>query len=271
MALATKPKMRNSSEDPEEFRATLGEHLDELRSRIIKIVVWLCIASIAGWFAFFPVFGILQQAVQANIPKWLEYKEVFHSFTGAFMLQLRMSVAIGISATLPFAVFQLWLFVKPGLKPNERRPVRLLFPVSTALFLLGGLIGWIMIPPTVGWFCSFFRDFKGAVLMQEQGTMVFLIVKLLMAFGIGFQLPIVTFTLTKIGLIPVESLTRSWKHSTVAIFILAMVLTPSGDPFTMLAMAVPITVLFFGSIAAVKLTDKGKGREKETHELNNLD
>lgn len=271
MALANKPTKRNSSGDPEEFRATLGEHLDELRSRIIKIVSGLLIASIAGWFIAIPVFDFLQKTVQKDIPKWLEYKEVFNSFTGPFMLQLRMSVALGIAATLPFAIFQLWLFVKPGLKPNEQRPVRMIFPISLALFFLGGLIGWIMVPPTVGWFCSFFRDFKGSVLYQEQGTMVFLIIKLLMAFGIGFQLPIITFLLTKTGIIPVESLLRSWKHSTVAIFALAMILTPSGDPFTMLAMAVPVTLLFFGSIGAVKLTDKNKGRESEEHPLNNLD
>lgn len=271
MALAKKPKSRNSSDDPEEFRATLGEHLDELRSRIIKIVLGLCVFSVLGWFVAIPVFEFMQKNAERNIPKWLEYKEVFHSFTGPFMLQLRMSVAIGIAATIPFAIYQLWLFVKPGLKPNEKRPVRYLFPISLGLFLLGALIGWVMIPPTVGWFSSFFREFKGSVLYQEQGTMVFLLVKLLLAFGIGFQLPIVTFTLTKIGLIPVESLARSWKHATVAIFILSMFLSPSGDPFTMLAMAGPLTILFFGSIAAVKLTDKGKGRENEDHELNNLD
>jgi len=263
--------MRNSSEDPEEFRATLGEHLDELRTRLIRIVIFLFAATIVGWFFAIPVFDFLQTSVQKNIPKWLDYREVFHSFTGPFMLQLRMSVALGVAVSLPFAIYQLWLFVKPGLKPNERRPLRLLFPVSITLFLLGGLVAWLMVPPTVGWFCSFFKDFKGTALMQEQGTMVMLIVKLLLAFGIGFQLPIITFTLTKIGLIPAETLTKSWRHSTAAIFILSMFLSPSGDPLTMLAMAVPLTVLFFGSILAVKLTDKSKGRESKSHELNNLD
>lgn len=274
MALATKPKKRNSSiglDDPEEFRATLGEHLDELRARILKIVYGLLVFSILGWPLSLKLYDEINKNVKPAIPKWLQYQENFNSFTGPFMLQLRMSVAIGVALTLPFAIWQLWLFIRPGLKPHERKPVRLLFPVSLCLFLMGGLVGWLMIRPTVGWFCSFFNDFKGTVLLQEQGTMVFLVVKLVMAFGVGFQLPIITFALVKIGIIPAETLMRSWKHSTVAIFILAMVLTPSGDPFTMLAMAVPLTVLFFGSIAAVKMTSKKDGRTDEDHELNNLD
>lgn len=271
MALANRTLKRNSSDDPEEFRATLGEHLDELRSRIIKVVLALVVFSCAGWFIAIPVYDFIQKSVQTNIPKWLDYREVFNSFTGPFMLQLRMSVWIGVAITLPYAIWQLWLFIRPGLKPNERRPARALFPFSMGLFFLGATIGWLMVPPTVGWFCSFFRDFKGSVLYQEQGTMVFLVIKLLLAFGIGFQLPIVTFLLVKTGIVPVESLLRSWKHATVAIFALTMLLTPSGDPFTMLAMAVPLTGLFFGAIGAVKLTSKDKGREDEAHELNNLD
>lgn len=271
MALATKTPKRNSSEDPEEFRATLGEHLDELRSRIIRIVMFLVGATVVAWFVAIPVYDFINKVVSKSIPKWLTYQEVFHSFTGPFMLQLRMSVALAIAASLPFALYQLWMFVRPGLKKSERRPIRILFPVSFLLFALGGFLGWMMVSPTVGWFCSFFRDFKGSALMQEQGTMVFLIIKLLMAFGIGFQLPIVTFLLTKTGIVPAESLMKSWKHSTAAIFILAMILTPSGDPLTMIAMAVPVTVLFFGSILAVKITDKDKGRLSVDHPLNNLD
>ena len=274
MALATNPKKRNSSfglDDPEEFRATLGEHLDELRSRLLKIVYALVIASVLGWPVSIPIYEKLDSMVKAGIPPSLEYKETFHSFSGAFMLHLRMSVAIGIAVALPYALWQLWLFVKPGLKPHERKPVRLIFPLSLFLFLSGATVGWLMIRPTVGWFCSLFNEFKGAALYQEQGTMVLFLFKLMMAFGIAFQLPIVTFLLVKIGIIPAETLTRSWKHSTVAIFVLAMILTPSGDPFTMLAMAVPLTALFFGSIAAVKITSKKDGRSDEDHELNNLD
>lgn len=270
MALALKPNNRNSSDDPEEFRATLGEHLDELRSRLLRVaLVWL-VFSIAGWFVAIPLYDYLTEVTKRAVPKWLDYREVFNGFTQPFMLQLRMAFVIGLVFALPYAIWELWLFVRPGLKVNERRPVRILFPVSITLFLLGCSVGWLMVPPTINWFCSFFREFKGS-LYQEPGTLVFLLIKLVVAFGVGFQLPIVTFFLTKIGLISADTLMRSWRHSTVAIFILAMVLTPSGDPFTMLAMAVPLTVLFFGSILAVKLTSKDGNRDSIEHELNNLD
>ncbi len=272
MALPVKRKRWNSSDDPEEFRATLGEHIDELRSRILRVVTALLVFGVAGWFIALPLYDKLQQTVFQSIPKWLEYREVFHSFTGPFMLQLRMAFVIGLMGALPYAIAQLWLFIKPGLRPNERRPIRILFPVSGTLFLMGCSVGWLMLHPTVVWFCSFFKDFRGSVLYQEQGTMVFLLVKLVFAFGVGFQLPVVTFFLTKVGIIENATLMRSWRHATVAIFILAMILTPSGDPFTMLAMAVPLTILFFGSILAVKLTTKKDNtRDHPEHELNNLD
>lgn len=271
MALALRPKKRNSSDDPEEFRATLGEHLDELRSRIMRVAGVLILFAIAGWFIAMPLYDYLTAVTRNSIPKWLNYQEVFGSFTHPFMLQLRMAFVIGLACALPYAIWELWLFVRPGLKPNERRPVKILFPVSFLLFLFGCTIGWLMVPPTIVWFCSFFKEFKGAVLYQEPGTLVFLLIKLVLAFGVGFQLPIVTFFLTKIGIISADTLFRSWRHSTVAIFVLAMILTPSGDPFTMLAMAVPLTVLFFGSVLAVKWTTKDGNRDSLEHELNNLD
>ncbi|MBS1724067.1 MAG: twin-arginine translocase subunit TatC [Armatimonadetes bacterium] len=270
MALARTPNRRNSSEDPEEFRATLGEHLDELRSRILRVAGFFVVASTAGWFVAIPVYDILQGIAYKSIPKWLNYQEVFRTFTDPFMLQLRMAITLGIAVSLPFAVYEVWGFVKPGLKSNERKPVVALLPVSCLLFLLGCWVGWVMVPPTIIWFCSFFNSFKGSVLYQEPGTMVFLLIKLVVAFGIGFQLPIVTFALTKIGVISSSGLFRSWRHATVAIFVLSMILTPSGDPFTMLAMAVPLTILFFGSVLAVKLTTKSD-RDDEDHALNNLD
>ncbi len=270
MALRLSPK-RNSSDDPEEFRATLGEHIEELRTRILRIVLVLVVLGVAGWFLALPLYDYLTKVTRASVPKWLNYTEQFNSFTGPFMLQLRMATVIGLVFAMPYAIWELWQFVKPGLKPHERKPVRILAPVSLGLFLLGCTVGWLMVPPTIKWFCSFFRDFKGSLLLQEAGTLVFILVKLVVAFGIGFQLPIVTFFLTKIGIIQSETLFRSWRHATVAIFILSMVLTPSGDPFTMLAMAVPLTILFFGSVLAVKLTTKDHKRNLPEHELNNLD
>lgn len=270
MALARKTSRRNSSDDPEEFRATLGEHLDELRSRILRVLGFLVAASVAGWYVAIPVYDTLQAVAYKSIPKSLNYQEVFPTFTAPFMLQLRMAIVLGIVVTLPYAIWEVWSFVRPGLKNNERKPVRALLPVSFILFLLGSWVGWIMVSPTIVWFCSFFNSFKGAVLYQEPGTMVFLLIKLVAAFGIGFQLPVVTFVLTKVGVISSATLFKSWRHATVAIFVLAMILTPSGDPFTMLAMAIPLTILFFGSVLAVKLTTKSD-REDPDHDLNNLD
>ncbi len=266
--MARRPNRPRTETDPEEFRATLGEHLDELRSRVLRVLGVLVVASTLGWFLAMPAFRALSEVVAANIPKGIEFKEPFRTITEPFMLQLKLAVYIGLCAAIPWLVAEVWQFVKPGLRPHERRPVKILAPFSVALFGVGCWVGWLMIPPSFQWFATFFQSFPGTALYQEPGTMVFLIVKLVLAFGIGFQLPVVTFLLAKLGLITPATLNQYWRQAVVAIFVLASVLTPSGDPFTMLAMAVPLCVLFFGAVLAVKWTTKDGGRDPA---LDNLD
>jgi sec-independent protein translocase protein TatC len=269
VAFALLPKKSSgSNNDPEDFRATLGEHLEELRTRILRVLGVLLVMTVVGWFLALPAYVALDKVVQANIPTWLKFEQPFKDVTQPFMLQLKLAFYIGLTIALPHMVLEIWGFVKPGLKPNEIRPVRVLGPISVVLFLVGCWVGWMMIPPSFQWFAGFFASFPGTALYQEPGAMVFLIVKIVLAFGIGFELPVVTFFLAKIGVIAPETLFRYWRQATIAIFFLSACLTPSGDPFTMTAMALPLAALFFVSVFAVRLTSKGKGRDPALDSLD---
>jgi len=265
--LARKPQ-RNSSDHPEELRATLGQHLEELRVRLFRIAVILFVGICGAWFFEPYLYDQLNNLAAKGIPEGVKYKEAFRSVTEAFFLKLKLSFYISLVATLPLTVLQLWGFIAPGLRPHERRPLKIVVPLSALLFLLGASLAWIITPVTIGWFVDYVREFPGVEVIQEPAFLIFFIVKMMIAFGIGFQLPLVVFFLTKVGIITPDGLMRYWRQSTIAVFVAAAVITPSGDPFTMLLMAVPLTSLFFASVFAAKITSRKSARSDE---LNDLD
>lgn len=264
-----------SSGDPEDFRATLVEHLEELRNRLVRSIWIIVIGWSIGWFLEPHVYEILHKLVETgvkpNLPKGAEYKEVFNHFTEPFIFKLKLSFLIGLIMALPLVMNQLWGFIAPGLKPNEKRPLRRLAPFSVALFLLGATFCWISLPAAVGWFVSYLGEFPGTGLFQEPGSMVLFLVKLILAFGLGFQLPIIVYGLGAIGILSAHTLAKYWRHGTVFVFFLSAVLTPSNDPLTMLMMAIPLSILFMLSVWAVRLVQRKKVKIVENEDYREDD
>jgi sec-independent protein translocase protein TatC len=266
-----KKKKRNSSGDPEEFRATLGQHLEELRDRLIRIALYLVVGWVIGWILQEPVYDYLDSYIKRNlvVPPGVKIIEIFLHATEAFLLKLKLAFMIGLGLSTPLLIRELWGFVSPGLKPNERKPFKFVFPVSILLFGIGAFFCWIIIPPALNFFLAYVADFHGAELHQEVGTLIFFVLKMMLAFGVGFQLPLVVFILGKVGIVGPDVMVRYWKQATVAIFFLAAVLTPSQDIFSMLMMALPLSFLFAVSVYAVRLTTRKT--VSSVPELNDLD
>src|ERR1051326_1126263 len=126
-ALFKNPMPRNSSEDPEEFRATLVEHLEELRTRILRVVWMLTIGGCLAYYFVEPwLYEYLNKMIETSVVPMLakhhiDYKLVFNSVTGPFMLKLKLSFLVALIIVFPFALLQAWGFVSPALKPNEKR------------------------------------------------------------------------------------------------------------------------------------------------------
>lgn len=263
---------RNSSDDPEEFRATLGEHLEELRTRVMRAVGLLVVGLVVGWliepYLYDRLNSILDGAIRSALPPGARYEEAFRNATEMFMLKLKLSMMAGLVLTFPFIVLQLWGFVEPGLKRSEKVPLRRLAPISVGLFILGGSFAWIVLPAAFKWFISFLSSFPGTSLIQEPGAMVFFALKMMMAFGIAFQLPLFVYLLGSMGLLSAESMLKYWRQGIVAVFLLSATLTPGGDPFSMFLMGVPLVILFLVSAFAVKAT---QGRRLRAPELDELD
>lgn len=259
---------REVPDDPEDFRATLTEHLDELRTRIIRIVTLIVIGWVIGWYFQPHAYEFLNNVVTKQIltprpgHKPVDYKEVFGNATDAFMLKFKLSFMLGLIVAMPFCVMQLWAFIKPGLKPNERKPVTKIAPFSVLLFFMGAAFCFIILPSAIGWFVSYLEEFPGTSLYQEPGKMVFFILKLELAFGLAFQLPLIVFLLGTLGILTPETLLQYWRQSALGIFVISMIVTPSNDPGTMLMMAIPLCFLFIVSVYLVKWTTR-KRRKAE--------
>lgn len=261
---------RNSSEDPEEYRLTLGEHLDELRARIIRSLTLIIVGWVAGWFIqpylYSYLNGMVQEAIKGAIGTGVQYAEPFRSATEPFMLKFRLSFLIGLIMVFPFIILQLWGFIKPGLKPNERRPIERIAPWSLVLFLVGAGFCWIILPSALNWFAGYVLEFPGTSLFQEPGAMVYFVLKMMLAFGIGFQLPVIVFALGSMGLLSAETLQQYWRQWATAVFLGAAILTPSNDAFSMLMMAIPLVILFAISVWLVKMVQRKKPTEETDNE-----
>ena len=265
-ALFKNPIPRNSSEDPEEFRATLVEHLEELRTRIVRIVWMLAAGWVAGWYliqqwASKNIDNMIQKSIVPRLAaKHIPYQQVWHTATEPFMFKLKFTFMLGLIVVFPFVLLQIWGFVSPALKPNEKKPFKVLAPCSVVLFAIGAGFAWWLTPNALQWFTSFVEDFPGTALFQEAGLLTFFVLKMLLAFGLAFELPLVVYALGAIGLLQSGTLIKYWRQATVVIFVVAAIVTPSNDPFTMLMMALPLCVLFIISVYAVKFTQRNRKR-----------
>lgn len=253
---------RNLPADPEEFRLTLVEHLEELRDRIIRSITYISVGWLAGWFLEPYMYGYLNRMVEAAVLPELQgkaqWKEVFHQTTEPFMLKLKLAFYIGLILCGPLVIGQAWGFIAPGLRPHERRPFEKTVPFMALLFTFGVGFAWLITPNALAWFAGYVVEFPGVDLYQEAGTMVFFILKMLLAFGVAFQLPLVVYGLGAIGLLSAETLMKYWRQAATIIFILAAVITPSNDPVSMLMMAIPLVVLFMISAWCVKVMQSRK-------------
>lgn len=266
---------RNFSGDPEEFRLTLVEHLEELRNRIFRSILILSVTWLIGWFAFPHIYGYLNHVVDVAVRKVLkpgtEYREVFFMMTEPFLLKFTLSFWLGFFLAFPFLFMELWGFIEPALRLQESRPLKRLMPISILLFFMGSGFAWAIMPSAIGWFATYVEEFPGTAMNQHAGTMVYFVIKIVIAFGIAFQLPLVVYILGELELLTAETLLTYWRQCATAIFVVAMIVTPSQDPISMLAMAIPLCVLFMISVYAVKFSQARRLKAKKVAEAAEAD
>ena len=260
------PSNSNVPDDPDDYRLTLVEHLEELRNRLVRSLVSVAVGWTIGWFLVDPLYKYINvrilDAIKIGTHGKVVIIEKFDSATEPFFLLLQLSFWIGITLVFPYIVLQIWGFVQPGLKFTERQAMRTVAPWSVFLFILGATFAAIITPSAMTWFAQYALRFQGTIITQHAGTLAFFVLKMLLAFGVAFQLPLVVWILGALELLTAETLIKNWRQATMAIFVVAVVVTPSNDPATMLMMAIPLCMLFMASVYAVRFTQAKKKKSR---------
>lgn len=238
---------------------SIMEHLDELRSRLMKSLAIFILVSVLGFIFFNQISDLLLRPLCALPPERLGPNGCDLIVTGALepvSVRLKVSALAGVIGGAPFILYQIWAFVVPGLTTKEKKYALPFILFSAFFFLIGTTFAYLTLPKGLDFLLAlggenFIPFFKAGDYINFVG-LVFI------AFGATFELPLLVFFLGLAGVVSVEQLKGFRKGAIVSITLLSAVVTPSQDPFTMLAMAVPLYVLYEGTIVALRLIARRK-------------
>lgn len=239
----TEEPLGSSPQPSADESMTLVEHLNELRSRLVKAIIALVLGGVVGFLLYAPVLEILQ-APYCAISEECDF--IVTDPLESFSIRLKVSAYVGLLLASPVVLWQLWRFITPGLYDNEKRYAIPFVFSSVVLFLLGaGLALWTF-PNAL----EFLVQIGGESLqpLYTPNKYLSLVIFMMLAFGVGFEFPIVLVFLQMAGVLTWQRL-ASWRRwAVVGIFVMVSVVTPSGDPFTLLALAVPMYLFYEASI-----------------------
>jgi sec-independent protein translocase protein TatC len=223
------------------------DHLAELRTRVIRILLVLVAAGSAG-LVFTPrILALLMAPYGSSL--------IVLGPTESVSVYLRVALICGAAVTLPYALFEIWGFVSPGLLPREKRYAFTLIPASLVLFLLGASFAWFVLVPTAIRFLAGFMPDLFKVQWTSDRYIPF-VTSLLFWVGVCFELPLVVFYLAKLRILNARLLLKAWRYAVVLIAIAAAVITPTVDPFNMMLVALPLTALYFLSVLVAAIARK---------------
>lgn len=237
---------------------SLVDHLGELRSRLIKAVAAVAIGALVVWIFFNPIFDFLAAPYCDLFNGSLADGEAVAELAGdepgtcefivtkplePFSVQLTMAGYGGLILALPTIIYQLGRFVMPGLYPNEKKAMLPFVAVSVILLASGLVLGYLFLPRALDVLTNDFGSDSFRVLFSPNEYLTFF-VKMILAFGLAFEFPLVLVFLQMVGVLQTETLKKNRRVSAVMIVILAAVITPTGDPFTLFALAIPMYVFY---------------------------
>ena len=236
-------------------------HLTELRQRLINSIIFLFILFVICYYFSEYIYGFLvspyAQAVESD---GSNRRLIFTALQETFLTYLKVSFFSAFFITSPFILMQVWKFIAPGLYKHEKSAIMPYLIITPILFLLGGMLVYYLIMPLA---IKFFLSFESAglntslpiQLEAKVNEYLSLVMKLIFAFGLSFQLPVVLSLLARIGFVDSKFLKERRKYVVVIIFASAAILTPP-DPVTQIGLAIPLLILYELSIISVKLIEK---------------
>lgn len=242
---------------------TIGNHLRELRARVLRSVIALVVGTIIGWIYYNQIFELLAQPINEVIEQArAEGRDVQLVITGvgqAFTLKLQIASMAGVIIASPVWIYQMWRFVTPGLRDNERRWSMIFVALAVPLFLFGVVLSYLVLPRALNVLFEFTPD--GVANYLGIDTYLSFFTRVVMIFGVGFLTPLLIIGLNIFGILTGKTLLSWWRVIIFAVFVFAAIATPTGDPVTMLELALPILILVGGALAFCFINDRRRAKK----------
>jgi sec-independent protein translocase protein TatC len=264
------PEAAASSSLPESAKdamPTMGflEHLEELRKRIVYSIVAVIIGFIGCWFSAGRLVDLMQRPIIQVLHKHgFPEKLVYLNPVDPFNLYLKVAGVAGLFVASPFVLYQLWLFIAPGLYRNEKRYVFPFMASTVALFLAGGYFGYrIVYPQALNFLIDFGKQFAPMITIEEYTS---LFVTIIVGMGAIFEMPILVFFLALMGIVSAGWMWKNIRYGILGIFIIAGIISPTPDVVNMCIFAAPMLGLYVLSIGIawmVHPTQRKKRAEKK--------
>jgi len=257
-------KKRKKYRDPADTTMSLGDHLEELRARLILAIIGLVIGAAISLCFGTTIIRFIERPYYSLTDKRL----IVIGVADAFIAYMKISLVAGLILSSPWVFYQLWMFVAAGLYPNERRYVRQAVPFAVLLFVTGALFFLFLVAPlSLGFFMKFGEYIKVDTSWTLQKYVSFITI-LMLIFGLAFQTPIAILILIRTGLVSIQAMRSSRKYVLLGAFVVAAVATPGPDLFSQITLALPLYGLFELGILLGQLAERKKRRREDAEKAS---
>jgi sec-independent protein translocase protein TatC len=266
--MAKVPRKRRSRRINPDGRMSVLDHLRELRRRLIWMIIFVAVGAIVGWEFYPHILNFLKKPycdvpVKYRVTSGSDPKScdlIYHGVLDGFTTRLQISVISGAVLSGPLWLYQIWAFITPGLRKKERRYTIAFIITSTLLFVAGMSLAFLVL----------YKGLRVVLEISGNGTQAFITVNayisfvtlMLIVFGSAFELPLLVVMANLAGAVSGAVLKKSQRIAIFLIFLFAAVATPTTDPFTMIAMAVPMVILYEAAVLYAIVHDKRKAKRK---------
>ncbi len=230
------------------------EHLEELRKRVFYSFIAILVIFVVNWFFAKPLFNIIAKPIVKYLPPGS--KLAFTSLTTPFMVYLKVAFLAALFFASPFVAYQAWKFISPALYPHEKKYVVPFVLSSSFFFILGGLFGYFVVFPfTCRFFLQLGSDFQPIITIDKYFNLA---IEIILGIAIVFELPVVIFILSKLGILTPKFMVKNLKYAILIAFVVAGVITPTPDAITQTIVAGPFILLYIIGIFVSWLAHRKK-------------
>ena len=240
---------------------SLGDHLRELRRRVLIASGSVAVGSVLGWFLYEPLFNQLMAPLRKLAAERDGLVNInFGGITQPFTVQLQVAMFVGVIVASPVWLSQVWGFIVPGLSRREKRTSMAFVGAAVPLFLGGCFLAARTVHNAIEILIGFTP--KGAANLPDAALYLTFVTRFILAFGLAFLLPVFLVALNVAHVLPGRTMLKGWRVAVLLIFLFAAMMTPTPDAWTMLVLAVPMVGLFYAAVGVAILLDRRRARHE---------